>query len=541
MSDWDTNIHNYSREELLEIIGANQTESKETINKKINSIIQKIDKTNDNNLLSFFENIKNILVNNYKSFKPKESQSEKWLQNQYLTPENSIQKDKLTNRDDAYQIFNASTHPIMQQEKLGISNTIPLSIGQGNLNPNLRQTITRTLIINSKQRSIVVPYGNNINTSTNFNCTLGFNLKNVVKMSLVSLSIPNTFNVFNNTTLNTVFWIKKGNYELNDNSYIQILIPSNNYNEETIIKVINEKLIANNCDYIELSYNNLSNKFSFINLTTSPITIKFYDNKLIPNITSNLGSNDISNNTCEGSNQIKNVKYLNSLGYYLGFRITESTFIKSNILLKSNKLKIPDLWPISIDPSGSVHAETTPRFYGTSYIKLLVDDYNKNQSCNNSISIVGEDNKLSLPKFFSKLSLEKHTDNSFNCYYDINTKSLKHQFVPKKNSELTINQLYALNEIINNRNSNVSQEMQNNKNEYILATLHLPFNTYSKPKPEILVLTKNDSVDTHFRHFFGPVAINKLKIALIDDNDDYLNLNGHDWSFIIKIDELYQY
>ena len=48
MSDWDTNIHNYSREELLEIIGANQTESKENINKKINSIIQKIDKTNDN-------------------------------------------------------------------------------------------------------------------------------------------------------------------------------------------------------------------------------------------------------------------------------------------------------------------------------------------------------------------------------------------------------------------------------------------------------------------------------------------------------------
>ena len=43
------------------------------------------------------------------------------------------------------------------------------------------------------------------------------------------------------------------------------------------------------------------------------------------------------------------------------------------------------------------------------------------------------------------------------------------------------------------------------------------------------------------REYFGPVDILRMKVELLDDKGNYVNLHHSDWSFSILVDELYQY
>ena len=43
------------------------------------------------------------------------------------------------------------------------------------------------------------------------------------------------------------------------------------------------------------------------------------------------------------------------------------------------------------------------------------------------------------------------------------------------------------------------------------------------------------------RVYFGPVDIERVRVRLIDDKGNTVNLNGVDWSFTLSIEQLYQY
>ena len=48
-------------------------------------------------------------------------------------------------------------------------------------------------------------------------------------------------------------------------------------------------------------------------------------------------------------------------------------------------------------------------------------------------------------------------------------------------------------------------------------------------------------IQVNERVYFGPVDIDRLRIRLITDKGDTLNLNGNDWSFCMIAEVLYQY
>ena len=43
------------------------------------------------------------------------------------------------------------------------------------------------------------------------------------------------------------------------------------------------------------------------------------------------------------------------------------------------------------------------------------------------------------------------------------------------------------------------------------------------------------------REYFGPVDIDRLKIKLVDDKGEIVDLRGLDWNFTLSIEQLYQY
>ena len=55
-------------------------------------------------------------------------------------------------------------------------------------------------------------------------------------------------------------------------------------------------------------------------------------------------------------------------------------------------------------------------------------------------------------------------------------------------------------------------------------------------------ITENSSsLQTNKRNYFGPVDIEKLRIKLLDDRGNIVNLNGLDWNIVLIAEVLYQY
>ena len=42
------------------------------------------------------------------------------------------------------------------------------------------------------------------------------------------------------------------------------------------------------------------------------------------------------------------------------------------------------------------------------------------------------------------------------------------------------------------------------------------------------------------RVYFGPVTMSRMRIRLLDDKGNTINLNGNDWSFTLVCETLYQ-
>ena len=173
MNEFDTNINLYTYDELFDIIELPNDSDKETINNKINSIIDKLDSDDSNNeiLITFLENIKNKLFIRVD------------LDN---INDNNI-NDLLPDKDRKIIDRNLRTK---------IPNSVPLEIAQDKLNPNLRQTTSKIVLLDSSQRKDKVPYKNDPyhkSSATSYSCNLSMSLKNVIKIRLASFYIPDSF------------------------------------------------------------------------------------------------------------------------------------------------------------------------------------------------------------------------------------------------------------------------------------------------------------------------------------------------------------
>ena len=49
------------------------------------------------------------------------------------------------------------------------------------------------------------------------------------------------------------------------------------------------------------------------------------------------------------------------------------------------------------------------------------------------------------------------------------------------------------------------------------------------------------SIQDNKRIYFGPVNINRMRITLLNDKGNLVNLNGADWSITLISENLYQY
>ena len=582
MTDFDTNVDNYTLSELLTIAGIeNHDISEDKIIEKTNALIDKF-KNKNPQLSVFFQDVQSQLLH-YESglkehetdndveakeaiYPPADKQISNWYENEYLTQNDANQVNKITQRKQKIRIF-GNEHDPMNREQISTTDTYNLPVKQDSLNPNLKNTINRFVNLDSQFRQ----YTSGIDsTSTDYTVDLSDTLKNAIKLSLYSYQIPFSWYAIDKAYGNTCFWIQDAIKGIT----IPISVPSGNYTQASFVEQLNESFKQAGFTFPDRSdttiypsppypsppllkdtpvyYNPNSGIItlflidgSYNAIEIDPITKKPVKITFIISSTTKITFYDFTgelqcNRSCVSS---INHYFNNTLGWLMGYRL-------------------PYLY---VDPNGNTGSSILD-LNGTKYLILVIDDYNQNHVNNSLVSIAQYSNVLKIPSYYSPdipstcvtpaqqgsnleqlvngVVLQSEIDNQrpngllIAGKYE-NDYTATQIVLPSAPRTLTQAQLYTINEINKNQNNLTNYLAKAPTSSDILAIL--PVKTSVGVPTGSLLVEFSGSLQDSSRTYFGPVNIERMAVKLLDDKGNLLNLNGNDWCFTLVCECLYQY
>lgn len=550
MTSIDTNVANYTMSELMAILNLEDLDPKNIMN-ATTSYIEKFKETNpelsvffrdiQSQLLQYSENIYDEDNNSDAIYPVGEKQVDERFENEYLKQEDENQNSKITERKQKIGVF-GNDHASMTRQQLGINDTFNVTVKQDSLNPNLKNTISRFINLDSQFRQF-----SGINsTSTNYTLDLSDTLKNVLSMRLYSYQIPFSWYLIDPIYNNTRFWITNGS----DN--VPINMPAGNYSSTDFVTTLNNAFInAGFTGFPTIVINNVSiNTPVYYNSNSGKITLNLYGATINTppfNFTVSTNTNitffDFTSTLYSNTTCINNNNYFNqSLGWLMGYRVPYE----------------------SVDPSGNT-ASCLLDLIGTKYLILVVDDYNQNHVNNSLVSITEYSANLKVPNYYSpdipttcingnisnltqlvnEANVESQidnqgpiTDNGLLIAGKYNANYSKIPLVlPSAPRTLTQAQIYTINEINKNQNT-TNYRYKAPTTPDILAII--PVKTSGTSTGSVLV-ELSGSLQDNIRTYFGPVNIERMAVKLLNDKGNVLDLNGLDWAVTLICDCLYQY
>ena len=496
IQEWDIDINNYSISDLLTLFELSEPLTVDGINTKASELLSLADNENNNDLSDFIEQAKDTLLDYLKTqesdnidssymknYNIDGTQLEEWTQNQYLTQDNEDQLEMITDRYNQVQVDNNSGHFTMKQNKLAVGEGFDVPVAQGTINPNLKNINHRIINVDSQFRQDISYDPSSCwwacgNHSQMSSTNYTFNLTNTLK-NVVSFSLYSL-------ELPTTWYVFDHAYGTNalDICGTTYYIPSGNYDISGLIDELNI------LDPTDVSFNYNPNKYK-IDISANPsdgIEITFFDPTY---------------NT-EG---LECAKENNNLGWLLGF--------------KQNSYTLP--------ASGKLTGEGVYDITGPKYLLLAIDDYNKNHLNKGIVGVGNVETKLDIPDYVN-FDLGIIPDPSGTCTYG------NFRVAASGPRRITNAKLYTINSIMANR-QNLTQVRYLSPNAMdIFAKIPLMGATLGTP-----FITNDQGLQINDRIYFGPVDIGRMKVQLLNDKGQILNLNGADWSFSLQVDLLYQY
>ena len=437
----------------------------------------------------------------------------------------------------------------MDREQIATTDTFNLPVKQDSLNPNLKNTISRFINLDSQFRQ----YTNGIDsTSTEYTCDLSDTLKNALNISLYSYQIPFSWYTIDKAYGNTCFWI----VDVSSNNTVAVSIPSGNYSQTDFVTQMNTSFL--NAGFTFTVPPALYTSPVYYNANSGIITLFLYGGKWTdptnPSNTFNINSSTqiiffdftgvLQCNVNCGSKS--NHYFNNTLGWIMGYRLPY----------------------VQVDPSGN-KASSILDLNGTKYLILVIDDYNQNHVNNTLVSVSQYSNTLKLPSYYSPdlpytcttpaqqgNNLTQIVNESIaQSVFENQTKNVQNGLLiagkyegdytstqimlPSAPRTLTQAQLYTINSINSNNNNMTNYLAKAPTSPDILAIL--PVKTSAGVPTGSLLVEFSGSLQDNVRTYFGPVNIERMAVKLLNDKGNVLNLNGNDWCCTLVCECLYQY
>jgi len=589
MSTIDYNTDNYTISELIEILELEDPTTDE-ITDTTNKYIEKYSSNEDYQpqMVTFFQDIQtkllqymNELENSGEDieYSPNEKQTEEWIKYQALPQiNNDVQKDKITDRIQKIDVYD-NGHVPMNREQLGVNNTFNVPVSQDTLNPNLENITSRFINLDSQFRQAS---GGSESMSTDYTLDLSDPLTNVLSLRLYSIQIPYTWYAIDYVYGNTCFWVTNTGNTGITNSF-KIFIEPGNYSPTEFCTAINNAFTT--LSNFQEPYSDVTwfKAFTYTSGTAPPIatftstdgkiklnldgwtdpannpviTIKQFTDTFNAEIDAYFTFFDLTglkscynsgSNPCSGQNQGQT--FTGTLGWVMGFRLPLQPIFSSG-----NK------------PTGVLN------LFGTKYFIVVLDDYNQNHINNGLITITELSKSLALPNYYntsqpyicrpnttnlpgildinvmgnlSNMTPEEiaasgiNPNNFYNSIQDninFGTGSVQ-QLLPSAPRTLTQAQLYTINEIIKTRNKTISFRAKAPTNSDTFAIVPIKYGSMSTGQ---LYTEVSGQFQDNKRIYFGPVNIDRLRLRLLDDKGNTVDLHGADWCVTIISENLYQY
>tara|TARA_A100001011_G_scaffold400250_1_gene513548 strand:- start:18515 stop:20038 length:1524 start_codon:yes stop_codon:yes gene_type:complete len=502
----DMNIKNWSIEDIQQLFEVDKLDPIQ-ITKVADRLIDKSISDENTSAITFLKQARDKLLTHISSQnelgdfgEQASSQLIDWWQNQYLTQSDENQAEKATTRQNHVDTFeDENGHYQMKRETLGITQTLDVGVAQGSINPNLKNIVERTIIIDSQYRPNIFPFAasdtSSSSYSSSFTATLSDPLQNVLSLELYSVQIPKTWYNISPVIGNSCFGYVDASVDLSAVTASDITwysVTAGNYVLPSSGGQFS--LTITPSSPITFTYNSITNKITVTVTDSSNGIIIWYSQYFQPD------------ETC-GKSCIKAMFPNNNLGWTLGFRDWD----------EDNKILYTDL------SAGTATTQVAPQLSGPQYMLLTLDDFNNNRLNKGIISTVQSQTKLDLPSYYNPLS--QQCDDSNNVF---TVKSAPRQ--------LTQAQLYTINTIYQDRQTQKTRPNAPTSNN-VLAVIPIPNDT---AYGDNIVLFGPD-MSTNSRDYFGPVTIERIKTSLLDDKGNLIDLNGADWSFTFRMKQLYQY
>jgi len=514
----DTNINNYTYPELLIILDLDDATDTGVIIKKTNAYIEKYTRERNDRMIIFFKEMQDKLLDYAKQLKtsgadaeyePSQKQTEKWIKNiESLPQSNQVQTDKITDRFQKIGVY-SNNHVPMNREQLGVNDTFQLPVAQdGKLNPTLKNTTQRLIVLDSFFRQ----ESSGPSISTDYTLDLSDHLTDVLSLRLWSIEVPLTYYVIDVNYGNTCFWVSDGT------NNIAISIPSGNYTPTTFVTALNDAFTAAGFTFtspvIPVSYNSSNYKITMklnggtytppSGSTTTAFTINSTTTRLIffdPTITLQCEI------TC-----VQHGLYLNqTLGWLMGFHTSTGA--------------IPGTIPVEV---GGNTGDSVLDLNGPRYFILALDDYNQNHLNNGLVSITEPSKVVKLPSYYSP-------DQPYIC--EPSQFGQVAQLTQSSPRTLTQSQIYTINEILKNNVNNMELRAKAPTTTDVFAIIPIK----QAQNGGGLYVDFSGQLQDNKRTYFGPVDIDRMRIRLLNDKGNVVNLNGADWAITIISENLYQY
>ena len=552
MTSVNTNIENYTITELLTILDLEYLDI-DLITEKTNKYIEKFKSERNPNMTLFFQEMQEILLNYVEelnvgktaSTNASEKQTSNWIQNQVLKQTNNVQSDKITDRVQQIDVYD-NTHVPMKQNQLGVANNYVVKVAQDTLNPNLKNTTQRFVNLDSQFRQSTGVE----DSSTDYTCDLSDPLTNVLSLRLYSVQIPYTWYVIDYTYGNTSIWLT----DPDTNTNVQIAVVPGNYSPNDFI--------------VEFASAFTRAGFSGVSSSTTNSLAQIYYNpnnaKIIMNL-NGISGNVIINGSLTAFN-INESTIITFFDYTAKLKSVETGVIQTQCYINQTLgwimgFRLPY---INVSSTGNV-APAVLDLNGPRYLILSIDDYNQNHINNGIVSITELSKTLKMPNYYSadlpytittQVSNLQSNINSINTDAYLNPNgplqldsgdllmdklnvSFKRipKVLPSAPRNLTQSQIYTINQIIknNDRNSNFRSMAPTTTDVFALIPVKGGIKTGK------IYVDYSSSLQENTRTYFGPVNIDRMRVRLLDDKGNELNLHGSEWSIILISENLYQY
>lgn len=600
MSTVSYNVDDYTISELLAILGLDEDATEDEVMDTTNKYIQQYSSSQggasySKQLAPFFESMQTKLLQYMNSeegedegdegdegedtrqsgrvpafgYKPNEKQTEDWFKYQALPQKNAVQKDKNTERIQKIDVYD-NDHVPMNREQLGVNNTFNVPVAQDTLNPNLENITSRFINLDSQFRQAS---GGTESISTDYTLDLSDPLTNVLSLRLYSIQIPYTWYSIDYVYGNTCFWVTNPIPSTNDDlTTYKISLEPGNYSPSEFCTAVNQAFIVSGFTYPSSPYPNIAT----FNSNNGKITLLLNGwldptGTLVKTTTQYTDTFDSTTdayftffdlnglkscyesgtNSCATASSAQGRTFNGTLGWLMGFRLPiQPIFTGGNT-------------PISV-----------LNLYGTKYFILLLDDYNQNHINNGLITITELSKNLPLPSYYntsqpyfcmtdavtslpavldtttignlSNISPETaaalgvNPNNFFNSLQDkldFGTGKVQ-QILPSAPRTLTQAQIYTINEIIKTRNKTISFRAKAPTNSDTFSLIPIKYGSMTTGQ---LYTEVSGQFQDNKRIYFGPVNIDRLRITLLDDRGNTVDLHGADWCVTLISENLYQY